>query len=92
MIRHAGLGPPQPVVALAHPMQLSASVRPELAAQELFAASKSARIRYALHIPSSLRNQNSARFTMNSTPCFAGCILTSENRSEIAASATCCPS
>jgi hypothetical protein len=28
MIRHAGLGPPQPVVALAHPMQLSASVRP----------------------------------------------------------------
>jgi hypothetical protein len=28
MIRHAGLGPPQPIVALAHPMQSSASVRP----------------------------------------------------------------
>jgi hypothetical protein len=28
MIRHAGLGQPQPIVALAHPMQLSASVRP----------------------------------------------------------------
>jgi hypothetical protein len=28
MIRHAGLGPPQPTVALAHPMQSSASVRP----------------------------------------------------------------
>ena len=27
MIRHAGLGPPQPIVALAHPMQSSASVR-----------------------------------------------------------------
>jgi hypothetical protein len=28
MIRHAGLGPPQPIVALAHPMQSSASVGP----------------------------------------------------------------
>jgi hypothetical protein len=28
MIRHAGLGPPQPIVALARPMQSSASVRP----------------------------------------------------------------
>jgi hypothetical protein len=28
MIRHAGLGPPQPIAALAHPMQSSASVRP----------------------------------------------------------------
>lgn len=28
MIRHAGLGPPQPIVALAHPMQSSACVRP----------------------------------------------------------------
>jgi hypothetical protein len=28
MICHAGLGPPQPIVALAHPMQSSASVRP----------------------------------------------------------------
>jgi hypothetical protein len=28
MIRHAGLGPPQPIVALAHPMQSSARVRP----------------------------------------------------------------
>jgi hypothetical protein len=27
MIRHAGLGPPQPIVALAHPMQSSACVR-----------------------------------------------------------------
>jgi hypothetical protein len=27
MIRHADLGPPQPVVALAHPMELSANVR-----------------------------------------------------------------
>jgi hypothetical protein len=28
MIRHAGLGPPPPIVALAHPMQSSACVRP----------------------------------------------------------------
>src|ERR1700674_2825494 len=28
MIRHAGLGPPPPIVALAHPMQTSACVRP----------------------------------------------------------------
>ena len=28
MIRHAGLGPPQPIIALAHPMQSSACVRP----------------------------------------------------------------
>jgi len=27
MIRHAGLGQPQPIAALAHPMQSSASVR-----------------------------------------------------------------
>ena len=28
MLRHAGLGPPQPIVALAHPMPWSACVRP----------------------------------------------------------------